>query len=160
MAGEAINLPISEPSFVGGEAVASSVRPRSGQVLSGPERRRRWSYEEKSLIVAESLAPGVFVTQVASRYGLHPNQLYGWRKGLRCAKPCCLRAALWDLEHHIGALSRRSHRTRGGLRDGIQAFEIVSNEAYGDARRGICHRNCPPNSRTRPRIEDIHLRNH
>jgi transposase-like protein len=25
------------------------------------------------------------VTQVAGRYGLHPNQLYGWRKELRCA---------------------------------------------------------------------------
>lgn len=82
---EAINLPISEASFVGSEAVVSSVRSRSGEVLSGPERRRRWSYEEKSRIVAESLAPGVFVTQVARRYGLHPNQLYGWRKELRCA---------------------------------------------------------------------------
>ncbi len=80
-----INLPISEPGFVVSEAVDSSVRRRSGQILSGPERRRRWSYEEKSRIVAESLAPGVFVTEVANRYGLHPNQLYGWRKELRCA---------------------------------------------------------------------------
>jgi transposase len=82
---EPINLPISETSFVGSEAVDLSLRPRVGQILSGPERRRRWSYEEKSRIVAESLAPGASAAQVASRYGLHPNQLYGWRKELRCA---------------------------------------------------------------------------
>ena len=82
---EPVNLPISEPSFVGSEAVDLSLRARSGQILSGPERRRRWSYEEKSRIVAESLAPGASAQQVARRYGLHPNQLYGWRKELRCA---------------------------------------------------------------------------
>ncbi len=29
------------------------------EVLSGPERRRRWSAEEKRSIVAEAFAPGV-----------------------------------------------------------------------------------------------------
>lgn len=29
-----------------------------GEVLSGPERRRRWTFEQKARIVAESLAPG------------------------------------------------------------------------------------------------------
>jgi transposase len=54
-----------------------------GEVLAGPERRRRWSWKEKAQIVAESLAPGAVASTIARRYGLHPNQLYAWRKAAR-----------------------------------------------------------------------------
>lgn len=67
------SLPISEPVC------------RQGEVLTGPERRRRWSLEEKARIVAESLAPGAVAGVVARRYGVDPNQLYGWRRDLRSA---------------------------------------------------------------------------
>jgi transposase len=50
---------------------------------SGPERRRRWSADEKSRIVAESLKAGVVASHVAIRHGLHPNQLYAWRHAMR-----------------------------------------------------------------------------
>lgn len=53
------------------------------EVLDGPERRRRWSWEEKAQIVAESLAPGAVASTIARRYRLHPNQLYAWRKAAR-----------------------------------------------------------------------------
>ena len=53
------------------------------EVLAGPERRRRWSWEEKARIVAESLAPDAVASSVARRYGLHCNQLYAWRRELR-----------------------------------------------------------------------------
>ncbi len=46
----------------------------------GPERRRRWSIEEKQAIVAESFMPGQSVSLVARRHGLNPNQLFKWRK--------------------------------------------------------------------------------
>ena len=36
-------------------------------------------------IVAESLAPGAVTSEIALRYGLHRNQLYGWRRELRAA---------------------------------------------------------------------------
>ena len=55
---------------------------RRGEVLPWPERRRRWSWEEKAQIVAESLAPNAVASAIARRYGLHRNQLYGWRKEL------------------------------------------------------------------------------
>lgn len=58
---------------------------RRVEVLAGPERRRRWSWEEKARIVAESLAPGAVAGAIALRYGLHRNQLYAWRKELRAA---------------------------------------------------------------------------
>jgi transposase len=49
-------------------------------VLSGPERRRRWSASQKAQIVEESLAPGAGVTEVARRHDLHPNLLHHWRQ--------------------------------------------------------------------------------
>lgn len=52
-------------------------------VLSGPERRRRWSSTEKARIVAESLAPGVQVAEVARRHDMHANLLHHWRRQAR-----------------------------------------------------------------------------
>ena len=49
-------------------------------VLSGPERRRRWSPSEKARIVAASYAPGAVVTDVARRHDVHPNLLHHWRR--------------------------------------------------------------------------------
>ena len=37
------------------------------EVITSPERRRRWSAEQKRAIVAESLAPGAVVTEIARR---------------------------------------------------------------------------------------------
>ena len=44
-------------------------------VLSGPERRRRWSTIEKLRIVEESQAASASVVDVARRNDLHPNLL-------------------------------------------------------------------------------------
>lgn len=49
-------------------------------VLSGPERRRRWSASEKARIVAASYAPGAVVAEVARRHDMHPNLLHYWRR--------------------------------------------------------------------------------
>jgi transposase len=51
-----------------------------GEVLVGPERRRRWSAEEKSRIIAESLLPGAQVTDIARRHGVSRGLLYTWRR--------------------------------------------------------------------------------
>jgi len=48
--------------------------------MTGRERRRRWSLEEKLAIVAETWEPGVSVAEVARRHDLHANQIYGWRR--------------------------------------------------------------------------------
>ena len=52
-------------------------------VLSGPERRRRWSAAEKLQIVEESLAPEKRVTEVARRHDVHANLLHAWRRQVR-----------------------------------------------------------------------------
>ena len=53
------------------------------EVITGPERRRRWSDEQKRAIVAESLAPGAVVSEVARRADVGPGQIYRWRKEFR-----------------------------------------------------------------------------
>ena len=53
------------------------------EVLSGPERRRRWSAEQKRLIVAEAFAPGASVCEVARRRDVVRGQIYRWRHDLR-----------------------------------------------------------------------------
>jgi transposase len=52
-------------------------------VLSGPERRRRWTRAEKARIVEESLATAANVAEVARRHDVHPNLLHAWRRQAR-----------------------------------------------------------------------------
>jgi Transposase len=40
------------------------------EVLGGPERRRRWRFEEKARLVAQTFEPGVSVCAVARRNGI------------------------------------------------------------------------------------------
>jgi transposase len=53
---------------------------RRVEVLVGPGRRRRWSAEEKARIVEESLVPGARVSEVARRWQLCSQQVFGWRR--------------------------------------------------------------------------------
>ncbi len=53
------------------------------EVITGALGRRRWSDEAKARIVAESLAPGVVISDVARRYDLRPQQLFAWRHQAR-----------------------------------------------------------------------------
>ena len=41
------------------------------EVITGAERRRRWSWEQKQAIVAESVAPHASPTAIARKYGLN-----------------------------------------------------------------------------------------
>jgi transposase len=48
--------------------------------ILGLERRRRWSMDEKARLVAETLAPGACVSEVARRHDLAPSLLFAWRR--------------------------------------------------------------------------------
>jgi transposase len=50
------------------------------EILDRPERRRRFSAEEKRAILAEASQPGANVSDVARRHGLFPTQVYKWRR--------------------------------------------------------------------------------
>jgi transposase len=55
------------------------------QVITGVERRRRWSDEQKRAIVAAAFAPGAVVSEVARRVDVCANQIYRWRRDLAAA---------------------------------------------------------------------------
>ena len=55
------------------------------EVLSGPERRRRWSVEQKQAIVTAAFEPGAVVRDVARQADVTPSLIYRWRRDLRAA---------------------------------------------------------------------------
>ena len=63
--------------------LATSGATRRLEVLTGPERRRRYGDAEKAALVAETLRPGACAARIARRHGLHPQQLYTWRRQAR-----------------------------------------------------------------------------
>ena len=62
------------------ETKVKKVEPlRRVEIITGVERRRSWSTDEKLSIVTESMVDGVVISDVARRHGLSPQQLFGWR---------------------------------------------------------------------------------
>ena len=53
------------------------------EIRTGIGQRRNWSDEEKGEIVAEAVAPGAVVSEVARRHDLTPQHLFSW---IRAAK--------------------------------------------------------------------------
>src|SRR5580698_8388615 len=51
-------------------------------VLTGPERRRRWSEEDQCRILAAAFAPGATVAAVARQYDVATSLIYKWRRTL------------------------------------------------------------------------------
>lgn len=51
--------------------------------MSKSGKRRRWSDEEKRSICLQTTAPGVSVAQVARRYAMNANMIFGWLKDPR-----------------------------------------------------------------------------
>jgi transposase len=71
-----------------GDLRSTRMRAREvrGEVLTGPERRRRWSVEEKVRILAQSAAPGASVMLVCRMHGISSGQLYTWRRQFRTSE--------------------------------------------------------------------------
>jgi transposase len=59
----------------------SAPRPRI-EVITGVERRRRWSWDQKRAIVEESLSPHASAAAIARRHRIGTGQLYTWRRQL------------------------------------------------------------------------------
>ena len=55
------------------------------EVLAGPERRRRWSMDQKQAIVAAGFKPGAVVRDVARLADVTSSLTYRWRRDLRAA---------------------------------------------------------------------------
>lgn len=61
------------------------------EIITGRERRRRWSVADKLRILAECDTPGVQVAEVAARHGVYRSLVFQWRRqardGLLVAEP-------------------------------------------------------------------------
>ena len=53
------------------------------EIITGRERRRRWSAEDKLRLVAEMAEPGTRVRAVAARHGVCESLLFAWRRQVR-----------------------------------------------------------------------------
>ena len=61
------------------------------EVVTGVERRRRWSLVEKLKAVEESRLPGMSVSYVARKYGIAPSLLFvGESSWLRVDRKQCV----------------------------------------------------------------------
>jgi transposase len=50
------------------------------EIVTGRERRRRWSEEDKLQILQEAATSGLSVAEVARRHDVVPQQIYIWRR--------------------------------------------------------------------------------
>jgi transposase len=50
------------------------------EIITGRERRRRYSAEQKLALVEETMQPGMTVSAVAQLRGVSPSLLFKWRQ--------------------------------------------------------------------------------
>ncbi len=53
------------------------------EIITGRERRRRWSLHDKLRLVAEASEPGAMIRAVAARSGVSESLLFTWRRQAR-----------------------------------------------------------------------------
>ena len=53
------------------------------EVISGSQRRRRWTAVEKARIVQETLQPGMNVSYIARKYELSASLIFTWRRRMK-----------------------------------------------------------------------------
>jgi transposase len=56
------------------------------EVLGGVERRRRWSSDEKTRLIEETLVASAKVSEVARRNGISASLLFTWRRQARAVE--------------------------------------------------------------------------
>ena len=125
-----------------------SVRSARVEVLTGVERRRSWTVEQKRAIVGESLGPDLTPTEVARKYRISTGQLYTWRQQLMSFQGAMVtrappRFAPVELPPSVPAPDRTPVDRRGGERafethpSGGEAIEIgrLDGGAFRASRR-------------------------
>lgn len=78
-------------------------------LLTGPERRRRWSEEDQCRILAAAFAPGSTVAAVARQYDVATSLIYKWRRTMR-ARETALPKLSWFPMSLSPLRGRRRHQ--------------------------------------------------
>ena len=71
------------------------------EIITGHERRRRYSAEQKLALVEETMQPGMTVSAVARLRGVSPSLLFNWRRLMTQGGQVAVRA-----DEDVVALSR------------------------------------------------------
>ena len=50
------------------------------EIITGHERRRRYTAQEKVRLIEQTMQPGMTVSAVARLHGISPSLLFGWRR--------------------------------------------------------------------------------
>ena len=106
------------------------------EIMSGTERRRRWSDEAKLRILAEADEPGARIGDVARRHDIHPGQIRLWRQSFSYAdRPTVFLPVEITQEAGVGQASTAATRpaiVENWPSSGVAtAAAIVSGEAPG-----------------------------
>ena len=56
-------------------------------LLTGPERRRRWSDDERRRILAAAFTPGAVVSTISRQFEVSTSLIYKWRQQALAAEP-------------------------------------------------------------------------
>ena len=56
-------------------------------LLTGPERRRRWSDDERRRILAAAFAPGAVVATISRQFEVSASLIYKWRQQALAGDP-------------------------------------------------------------------------
>ncbi len=104
------------------------------EVLTGPERRRRWSVEDKIRLVEESNRPGMSVSHVARNHGIAPSQLFSWRRRMAEGSREAIRAD----DEVVGAAEVRELKRQVRELQRVLGKKTMENEILRDAVR-IAH---------------------
>ena len=60
--------------------------------LMGPERRRRWSAEERRQILGAAFSPGAIVADISRQYEVSTSLIYKWRRDVLAARAATCRS--------------------------------------------------------------------
>jgi transposase-like protein len=82
-------------------------------LLTGPERRRRWSDDERRRILAAAFMPGAIVADVARQFEVSTSLIYKWRQQTVAGEP-------------LAAASRRIGSKKPPLKQENGTFSAVS----------------------------------
>ena len=88
--------------------------PTRIEIITGRERRRRYSANEKLALVDATMQPGVSVSAVARQHGVSPSLLFKWRQlmsqggqvAVKADEDVVAASRLRDLELRVRELER------------------------------------------------------
>jgi transposase-like protein len=114
---------------------------RRVEVLTGPGRRRRWSADVKARIVAETLLPGARVSEVARRWQICSQQVFGWRRATRQGLPSVPKTTTPPgLRHRLSSVTSARSDARRRRRIDIGKEQRRSAPAWHPAHPRPCGR--------------------